>query len=62
MALARELGVEPTRDVLARAHLDVERELGVDFVGDARLPQEGSQLATERPRARHDSRWVRVAR
>jgi len=56
---ARDLGLEPTRDVFARAHLDVERELGVDFVGDARFPQEGSQLATECPRTRHGARWAR---
>src|SRR5512132_4034528 len=52
----RQLGVEAARDVLARAHLDVERQLGVDLVGDARLPDERPQLATERALTRHGSR------
>ena len=50
---ARELGVEAAGDVLARAHLDVERELRVDLVSDARLPDEGAQLAAEDALARH---------
>jgi len=50
---AGELGVEAARDVLARAHLDVERELRVDLVGHTRLEQHRAELSAESALARH---------
>jgi hypothetical protein len=56
---ARELRVDPARDVLARAHLDVERELRVHLFRDTRLPEEGAELTPEGAGSWHGARRAR---